>query len=246
VADVIIASLLVEGTPVPRKVSRLHLICDILHNSAVSLPGAWRFRGEFQARLGLAFDHLAGIYHSFPGRITAETFKRQITAVLDVWEDWIVFPPEFTAMLRERLEGQAHPVAELETEEATPLEADKIAAIQPQASRFKAIGSGFQPATQPVPSALGLQEPVDLDGEPLVDDLDGEPVDMIVNVSEDNDLDGEPMTDVDGEPVDVDGEPLDLDGEPVDGEPVGVSAADDDLDGEPMDMDDLDGVTVDV
>ena len=111
------SSLLVDGTPVPRKVARLHLICDILHNSAVSLPMAWTFRQEFQARLGLVFDHLSTIYHSFPGRITAETFKKQITAVVDVWEDWIVFPPEFTAGLRGRLEGMAVPEEEARTEE---------------------------------------------------------------------------------------------------------------------------------
>jgi U2-associated protein SR140 len=235
VADIIVGSLLVEGTPVPRKIARLYLICDILHNSAITLPGAWRFRGEFASRLGLAFDHLAGIYHSFPGRITAETFKRQITVVLAIWEDWIVFPPDFTAALRERLEGQVMPMPEEAEEEVAPVV--EAAPAEPQVSRFKAIGGGFQPVT-----ALAAEDGADLDGEPMADDLDGEPVGAPTQMLGE-DVDGVPLDDVDGEPldgepVDVDGEPLD--GEPLDGEPI-TTAAEDDLDGEPMDEDDLDG-----
>ncbi|EIN11856.1 hypothetical protein PUNSTDRAFT_83654 [Punctularia strigosozonata HHB-11173 SS5] len=218
VADIIVSSLLVDGTPVPRKVSRLHLICDILHNSAVPLTGAWKFRNEFQSRLGLVFDHLSTIYHSFPGRITAETFKAQITAIIDIWDDWIVFPPEFTRELRERLEGEvvreqeprAKPVESIQ-EESTPVA---------QNNKFKS--SSFKPAT--VETAIP-----DIAARTVEDaDFDGEPMD------EGSDVEGQPMDDVDGEPIDdIDGEPIDdMDGEPID-----------DVDGEPMD-DDIDGAPV--
>lgn len=33
ITDVLIKSLMVDGTPVPRKLARLHLVSDILHNS---------------------------------------------------------------------------------------------------------------------------------------------------------------------------------------------------------------------
>ncbi|KIM91881.1 hypothetical protein PILCRDRAFT_94104 [Piloderma croceum F 1598] len=199
VSEIIVASLLVDGTAVPRKVARLHLICDILHNSAASVPSAWKFRQEFQSRLGIVFDHLATIYHSFPGRITAETFKKQITSVVDIWEDWIVFAPDFTAELRARLDGVALMDAEPKNEEtAGGVVAEKSQAF---ASRFKA--SSFQPA----------QDSDDLDGEPVEDDVDGEPL---------NDVDGDPIDDVDGEPMDESG----LDGEPMD----------DDIDGAPADV----------
>ncbi|KAJ7496036.1 hypothetical protein B0H11DRAFT_1716178 [Mycena galericulata] len=209
VAEIIVASLLVDGTPVPRKVARLHLICDILHNSAAAVPSAWKFRQEFQARLGVVFDHLANIYHSFPGRITAETFKKQITAVVDIWEDWIVFPPDFTTELRMRLEGTTAEEEQKAQESVEPAQVETAAAP----SRFKT--SAFQPATDPVDAVL--------DGE-AIDDVDGEPVD---------DVDGAPMEDdVDGAPVedDVDGTPLDdVDGVPMD---------DEDLDGAPMELED--------
>ncbi|KAK7053479.1 hypothetical protein VNI00_004105 [Paramarasmius palmivorus] len=244
VADIIVASLLVDGTPVPRKVARLHLICDILHNSAASVPSAWKFRQEFQSRLGIVFDHMANIYHSFPGRITAETFKKQITAIIDIWEDWIVFSPDFTAELRERLEGM-EVEGQAETEkgltEEKPLN---------YASRFKA--SSFQKADDHAHAVeatpVQREEDVDgtpiadLDGEPLKEDLDGEPLDDVDGAPLDEDVDGVPMDDVDGKPIDddIDGAPIDdIDGAPLE-EAQSSRQERDDVDGEPMDMDDDD------
>lgn len=37
VSDVICQSMMLEATPVPRKLARLHLISDILHNSVSTL-----------------------------------------------------------------------------------------------------------------------------------------------------------------------------------------------------------------
>ena len=194
VADIIIASLVVDGTPVPRKVARLHLICDILHNSAAPLPMAWKFRQEFQARLGLVFDHLSTIYHSFPGRITAETFKKQITAVVDIWEDWIVFPPEFTSELRARLEGAA-----LKQDEAPAQQETAEARETAPAFVFKFKTSAFKPAeTAEVPEQpvqVDDDEPMDegsdVDGKPVGEDVDGDPIDA--------DVDGLPLENVDGD-----------------------------------------------
>lgn len=220
VSDIIISSLLVDGTPVPRKIARLHLICDILHNSAAPVPSAWKFRQEFQSRLGIVFDHFATIYHSFPGRITAETFKKQITAVVDIWEDWIVFPPDFTAELRARLDGTTR--ADLNEPKAE--DDASVAAAKAQSSyvsKFKA--KSFQPAQEVIKVAPDVIDDAD--------DLDGAPI-------EDMDVDGEPL-DVDGTPLDddVDGVPLDHGEDPdVDGEPM------EDIDGSPMDADDVDGV----
>lgn len=155
VTDIIVGSLLVDSTPVPRKVARLHLICDILHNSAASVPNAWKYRQEFQSRLGIVFDHLSSIYHSFPGRITAETFKNQIVAVLDIWEDWIVFTPDYIATLKSRLEGTTQ--AE-QTAEETIAEEKSREQSSGFPSKFKA--SSFRPA-----EAVNEPSPIDDDGE---------------------------------------------------------------------------------
>ena len=223
--DVIISSLLVPETAVPRKVSRLHLICDILHNSAAPLPMAWKFRQEFQARLGIVFDHMSTIYHSFPGRITAETFKKQILGVVEIWEDWIVFAPEFTKELRDRLDGKedAGEKAAEETE-GSGKDEDGQTETKPYESKFKP--SSFKPATEGTQGEeSGVEGGGNIDGGSVVDEMDGEPLD-------EEDVDGVPMDDVDGEP---------LDGEPLDGE----SLRDDDLDGEPMKNEDLDGEPMD-
>lgn len=232
VADIIISSLLVPETAVPRKVARLHLICDILHNSAAPLPMAWKFRQEFQARLGIVFDHMSTIYHSFPGRITAETFKKQILAIVEIWEDWIVFSPEFTKELRDRLDGKdAEKMIEEDAEGGGKGQEDQTE-TKAYESKFKA--SSFKPATEEAQVEVTEEKGENIDGEPVMDDLDGEPLDG-------GDMDGVPIDDMDGAPMDdVDGEPLD--GEPLrdadlDGEPMG----DDGLDGEPMD-EDTDGV----
>ncbi|KAG0706159.1 hypothetical protein DFH29DRAFT_846703 [Suillus ampliporus] len=219
VSDIIISSLLVDGTPVPRKIARLHLICDILHNSAAPVPSAWKFRQEFQSRLGIVFDHFATIYHSFPGRITAETFKKQITAIVDIWEDWIVFPPDFTAELRARLDGATQ--ADLNQPQAEDASITAAEAQSSYVSKFKA--KSFQPAQDISKAAPSPADDTDdLDGAPIGDmDVDGEPIDV----------DGAPLDD------DVDGVPLDHSEDPdVDGEPM------EDLDGLPMDTDDVDGV----
>ena len=210
---------------------------------------AWKFRQEFQSRLGLVFDHLSTIYHSFPGRITAETFKKQITSVVDIWEDWIVFPPDFTAELRARLEGMALPEAKREAEEPVAAPADTTRSF---VSKFKA--SSFRPAEEVAPAAGGDGdddgEPMDVgsdDDAPAKEDVDGVPLEADVDGEPIDDVDGEPMDDVDGEPVnDVDGEPIteDVDGVPmedVDGEPM----PDEDVDGIPVE-DDIDGAPVDV
>lgn len=192
---------------------------------------AWKFRQEFQSRLGLVFDHFSTIYHSFPGRITAETFKSQITGVLDIWEDWIVFPPEFTLHLRRRIEGQVQ-------EEAPKVEETPVVVEEPTpapVSRFKT--SSFKPAEELV-EAPRTTTPQDDGGEASMEtesDVDGQPLNDVDGELLDN-IDGEPMDDIDGAPMDndIDGAPLqdDIDGTPLDDDIDGAPM--EDLDGEPM------------
>jgi U2-associated protein SR140 len=192
---------------------------------------AWKFRQEFQARLGIVFDHMSTIYHSFPGRITAETFKKQILAIVEIWEDWIVFSPEFTKELRDRLDGKEG-ADKMATEEAMGCEKDQGGQMETKAYESKFKASSFKPATEEVRVEVPEEKDEDIDGEPVVDDVDGEPLDG-------GDVDGVPMEDVDGEPLDGEylyGEPMD--GEHLDGEPLREY-----VDGEPMD-EDFNGVQV--
>ncbi|EGG07287.1 uncharacterized protein MELLADRAFT_85661 [Melampsora larici-populina 98AG31] len=91
VAEILVQSLTIDMTPIPRKLARLYVISDILHNSSNSLPNAWKYRQVLEKLLPDVFDHLNLIYRSFPGRIKAETFKKQITVIVNVWSSFMVF-----------------------------------------------------------------------------------------------------------------------------------------------------------
>jgi U2-associated protein SR140 len=49
------------------------------------------------------FDHLNLIYRSFPGRIKAETFKKQICLIVNVWNSFMVFGQNSIDDFNERL-----------------------------------------------------------------------------------------------------------------------------------------------
>jgi U2-associated protein SR140 len=246
VANIIVNSLVVDSTAVPRKMARLWLISDILHNSAVPLPHAWKYRQEFQQRLGVVFDHFSAIYHSFEGRLKADTFKRQVLAVVEVWDDWIVFPPEQTSLWKDRLEGKAV-VKEQVMQQVQVVQAP----VAPVVSKFKS--SAFKPVVPDLPleDAEADMDLDESDGEisampaPVAATVASEVVEVVASVAApvaDEDLDGAPIDDVDGESLeDVDGEPLDdLDGEPI-GEVDGRPLDEEDLDGAPFDEEDIDG-----
>ncbi|GMK59338.1 hypothetical protein CspeluHIS016_0703530 [Cutaneotrichosporon spelunceum] len=237
VTQIICLSLCVEDTPIPRKIARLHLVSDILHNSSSSLPNVWRYRQSFENRLPAVFEHFARIHNrllEYSGTLSANVFIQQVDAVLDIWERWMVLSSEIQSQLRQLLHGEctlaslAEPQAPVEPEpEATPVV--KSAGFK---SSFKRVDLSIEAAGPvPVPTVAA-----NLDGEPF-DDLDGEPLE---------DLDEEPLEDLDGEPVDgIDGEEATAgDGEPVDHVDGAVEAVNDvdgelidDLDGEDMDMD---------
>ncbi|KIM31116.1 hypothetical protein M408DRAFT_253799 [Serendipita vermifera MAFF 305830] len=224
VSNIIISSLLITSTAVPRKIARLHLVSDIVHNSAVPLPSAWKYRQELQQRLGLVFDHLSTIYHSFTGRMTAETFKRQVVAVVDVWDDRIVFPPDQTQIWRERLDGKEvvkapvmEEVEQVVIQEAPAVSKFKLAfkpIMDPEGEEDMEIDDDEEATpVEPVSTEKTMQheEEEDLDGAPMIDeDVDGDVLE--------EDIDGAPLDDVDGAPLQddmMDGEPVDLDGEPI-------------------------------
>ncbi|BGP49087.1 hypothetical protein JCM10450v2_004966 [Rhodotorula kratochvilovae] len=264
IADLLVASLTIDTTPVPRKLARLHLVSDVLHNSAASVPNAWVYRRLFEKKLPAVFDHLGDIYLSFPGRLKAEQFRSLIERVIDVWaNDWILFEPAVIDDFKRRLAGldvvpaaeppspspaaEAYgaPAAEAPVEDA-PMEEEQPSLPQREERAFRPSfkAAAFAPAEpEPEPEATDAEDvdgaPVeDIDGA-LVEDVDGAPVE---------DLDGAPVDDVDGGPIeaDVDGAPLegDADGAPiagdVDGAPLVPKATEtvvlDDEDGEAMDM----------
>lgn len=108
VADVLTQSLLLPSTPIPRKLARLYVISDVLHNSAVPLPHAWKYRSAFEShgRLQVVFKHFAAVARSFPGIMKQEGVRGQLRALLDVWDDWMVFSPSVMRDLHEIVDAR--------------------------------------------------------------------------------------------------------------------------------------------
>ncbi|BGP56056.1 hypothetical protein JCM8202v2_003665 [Rhodotorula sphaerocarpa] len=254
IADILVCSLTIDATPVPRKLARLHLVSDILHNASASVPNAWVYRSIFEKKLPTVFDHLGDIYHSFPGRLKAEQFRGLIEKVLDVWaNDWMLFEPGVIEDFKRRLAGLdvdpaggeepgdmdfdafvstlapevAAQITGKQEEESTPEPAAAKSGFKPS---FKA--AAFAPAVDAgEPSAAAAEN---VDGEMVEsrteeaerggDDLDGAPV------AEDDILDGAPVA---GDDDDLDGARVAADDEELDGAPLQGDG--DDLDGAPLD-----------
>jgi U2-associated protein SR140 len=220
VAELIVQSLLIDSTPVPRKIARLHLVSDILHNSASTIHHAWKYRLAFESRLPRVFVHLNAIYRSFPGRMQAENFRVLVTDVTNAWENWLVFTPSsLESMQRLLVEGEKQ-----ETETPVVVEEEEVMEDEgsEKPSGFRAVGSG---------TFVPVVKTDDVDGLPIDVDVDGVLMTTTTEQTGGEDVDGQLMgDDVDGRPltedVDIDGTPIEVDGEPmetsdVDGEPIG-------------------------
>jgi len=142
------------------------------------------------------------IIHS-PVALRPRHSKKQIIAVVEVWEDWIVFPADFTSELRVRLDGGGNEVAQSRSiveEEPTQHEAPVDFSARFKTSSFRPAAEGENGDDEKNHSGDD-----DLDGE-VMDDIDGEPVDLDAEA-----VDGEPLPDDGG----TAGEPADLDGTPM-------------------------------
>lgn len=58
IAETITESLTLAETPVPKKIARLFLLSDILHNSSAAVPNASSYRSHFQEALPQIFASL--------------------------------------------------------------------------------------------------------------------------------------------------------------------------------------------
>ncbi|WWD06619.1 hypothetical protein V865_004712 [Kwoniella europaea PYCC6329] len=183
VAEIVCQSVKLDATPVPRKMARLHLISDILHNSASSLPNVWKYRQAFESRLPPVFSHLSTVYQSllaYSGKISADVFRGQVAAVLEIWERWIVFNSETAEYLRGLLDGtktlaapkDAKAIQEEKEKQARAEE--KKTEEQEDSGRFKT--SGFKSSFKPISATpiLPAKNGDDLDGEAMEDVDDGE------------------------------------------------------------------------
>ncbi|XP_026226810.1 U2 snRNP-associated SURP motif-containing protein isoform X2 [Anabas testudineus] len=184
VVGVITESFSLLQTPLQKKMARLYLVSDVLHNSCAKVAGASYYRKYFEAKLPQIFGDLNAAHKNIQARLQAEQFKQKVMNCFRAWEDWAIYPESYLIHLQNIFLGFAKVGEEL-TETAEEVSSDLDGAPMDSTDL-----DGLPLDTAPVD---------DLDGCPLGwDPLDGVPVD---------DIDGVPL----GAAIDsIDGIPLDV------------------------------------
>lgn len=189
----IVESLSLFETPLHKKIARLYLISDVLHNCTVKVSNASFYRKGFQAKLVDVFVNMHKCYESIEGRMKAEHFKQRVMNCFKAWEDWALYASEFLIKLQNIFLGL--------------VKLDK---------------SCDKPSDRKLLDGLPVVLDDD-DGIPLDDDLDGIPIDdaqIKFKVSKwesivDESVDGKPLVskwdklEEGDEEGDIDGVPLD-------------------------------------
>merc|ERR1719309_1294137 len=101
IVECLAESLSILETPTVKKIARLFLISDILHNCTVKgVPNVSFYRTGFQVKLCEIFTDLNLTYKKIPGRMKAESFKQRVMACFRAWEDWALYPMDFLIKLQ--------------------------------------------------------------------------------------------------------------------------------------------------
>lgn len=98
IAECILESLSNESTIVTKKVARLYLISDILHNCGVKVNKASFYRRAFEIRLVEIIKQMKYIHDKLEGRLQAEGYKVRVLRTLKAWED-AIYPKDFMGKL---------------------------------------------------------------------------------------------------------------------------------------------------
>ncbi|TNN41076.1 U2 snRNP-associated SURP motif-containing protein [Liparis tanakae] len=164
-------------TPLQKKIARLYLVSDILHNSCAKVAGASYYRKYFETKLTQIFVDLNAAHKNIQARLQAEQFKQKVTSCFRAWEDWAIYPEPFLIHLQNIFLGFAKAAEEVKE---APEEASSCSEAAPR--------DGPAPLGEPADDLDGCPLGWDpLDGVP-VDDIDGVPLGVAID-----DIDGMPL-----------------------------------------------------
>ncbi|XP_078694249.1 U2 snRNP-associated SURP motif-containing protein-like isoform X4 [Branchiostoma floridae x Branchiostoma belcheri] len=231
VVECIAESLSILQTPLPKKIARLYLVSDILHNSCAKVPNASFYRKFFEGKLPEIFADVCGAYKNIQGKMKAEQFKHKVMSCFHAWEDWAIYPESFLIKLQNIFLGLETLSDEGEREkggDTPPTGATRELLMPTQPSQLDTKATKHEPKEERRVGEPGPTPAVKIDGVPIMPkssldfDVDGIPI------KEAEDIDGIPIgvgDSVDGMVMkveDIDGKPIDddLDGQPMKEEPV--------------------------
>uniref|UniRef100_A0A3B5LMY1 Zgc:163098 n=1 Tax=Xiphophorus couchianus TaxID=32473 RepID=A0A3B5LMY1_9TELE len=165
--------------PLQKKISRLYLVSDILHNSCAKVAGASYYRKYFESKLPQIFEHLHAAHKNIQARLQAEQFKQKAMNCFRAWEDWAIYPQPYLIQLQNIFLGFMLTNTIRQSEfyiDGAPLD--------------RRLTDGLPMGKTPVDDIDGCPMGWDpLDGVP-VDDIDGVPLNA-------------PIDDIDGVPCDI-------------------------------------------
>ncbi|XP_075911302.1 U2 snRNP-associated SURP motif-containing protein isoform X2 [Petromyzon marinus] len=256
VVECIAESLSILQTPLPKKIARLYVVSDILHNSCAKVANASYYRKYFEAKLPQIFADIHEVYKSIQGRLQAEQFKQKVMSCFRAWEDWAVYPDSFLIKLQNvflglvRINDDGKEVSVAMEDDGDPPPAAAAAGAIPLGALplLGGAGGGAAAAAATVAASLLMSLGVTMTTMTTMaagagagaEEVDGAPLD-------DDDVDGAPLEEEEegeeGEGGGGGGEgppPRAGGAGPLDGAPL------DDLDGLPMQAgDDIDGLPLD-
>jgi len=100
ICQCITESLTNIDTAAPKKIARLFLVSDILHNCSVKVQNASFYRKGFQAKLAEIFEGIHIAYNAIESRLRAEQLKQRVMLQCRAWEDWAIYPHDFLIHLQ--------------------------------------------------------------------------------------------------------------------------------------------------
>ncbi|XP_018796084.1 PREDICTED: U2 snRNP-associated SURP motif-containing protein [Bactrocera latifrons] len=201
ICECITESLSNPDTLVSKKIARLYLISDLLHNCTVKVSNASFFRKAIEKHLMEVFENLHNFFNSMESRLKAEGLKSRVINVIRVWEEWTIYPKEFLAKLKSIFLGKQiapspppieEAVEELQDDiDGAPLSGDEKddedldgIPLDGAALLKSALMRGLPEAmsiqkTTPTRRGTGIEEDDDIDGVPLDEDIDGIPLEKL-------------------------------------------------------------------
>ncbi|XP_036975693.1 U2 snRNP-associated SURP motif-containing protein isoform X3 [Acanthopagrus latus] len=170
-------------TPLQKKIARLYLVSDILHNSCAKVAGASYYRKYFEPKLTQIFEGLNAAHKNIQARLQAEQFKQKVMSCFRAWEDWAIYPEPYLIHLQNVFLGYAKAVEEpTETAEVVSFDLDG-APMDSTPIDGLPLDRAPEDDLDGCPMGWGPLDGVsadDIDGVPLgvaVDDIDGMPLD---------------------------------------------------------------------
>ncbi|XP_053683700.1 U2 snRNP-associated SURP motif-containing protein isoform X2 [Sabethes cyaneus] len=180
ICECIAESLANNETLVKKKVARIYLISDILHNCSVKVQNASFFRKALEKNLMDIFKSLNNYHMQLESRLKAEGFKTRVMNVFKAWEEWAVYPKDFLTKLQHTFLGiqivekkeEEEVEDENEDEDLDGIPLDGAALLK--SAMLKGITEAD--ARTPVLKHDIYSDEDDIDGMPLDEDIDGIPL----------------------------------------------------------------------